>query len=81
MQYQKGVFNMSNVAINAEVASNIFKAAYWGYLEELEMYRKRNENFKNKEGRNSDIAQHHIARVIEQIDRLVKLAKENNIAL
>lgn len=72
---------MSNIVINTEVASNIFKAAYWGYLEELEMYRKRNENFKNKEGGNSDIAQYHIARINEQIDRLVKLAKENNITL
>lgn len=71
----------NEIRIDTEVASNIFKAAYWGYLEEIEMYRKRNENFKNKEGRNSDIAQHHIARVNEQLDRLIKLAKENNIEL
>lgn len=71
----------NEIRINTEVASEIFKAAYYGLLDEIDIYYKRNDSFKEKYGRDSDIAQYHIKRLNEQIDKLVKLTKENNIKL
>ena len=71
----------NEIRINTEVASEIFKAAYHGLIDDIGIYYKRNDSFKEQYGRDSDIAQHHIKRLNEQIDKLVKLAKENNIEL